>query len=312
MKHSIHSACVIALLLTLATVSTAQLKKPTLMLLPSDNWCNNRYYTQKVTQDGNSQIFPDYKRAFREDEELGMVINQIGGLMTEMGYSLTDAEQAVKSLTTSKAENSVIMSSASGAFLMQSPLDMMMQRIKSDIIIYLNWTIRQDVVNYSLEAVDAYTNKRIATASESHKRTKEPVPMQLQKLTKKHVKQFDQQMIAFYDNILQNGREISVEIKVWDNSAENLESTFNGEELLQYIIKWFAENTVSGNFNLSSATENNALFEQVFIPATKDKTALDARGFSVGLQKYLTKEFDIESKIITKGLGKVLIILGEK
>lgn len=312
MKNGILSALVTALLLTLATISTAQVKKPTLMLLPSDNWCNNRYYTQKVTQDGNTQVFPDYKRAFREDEELGMVINQIGGLMTEMGYSLIDAEQAVKNLATSKAENNVIMSSASGAFLMQSPLDMMMQRIKSDIIIYLNWTVRQEVVNYSLEAVDAYTNKRIATASESHKRTKEPVPMQLQKLTKKHVKQFDQQMTSFYDKILQNGREISVEIKVWDNATDNLESTFNGDELLQYIIRWFAENTVSGNFNLSLATENNALFEQVYIPATKDKTALDARGFAVGLQKYLTKEFDIESKIITKGLGKVLIILGEK
>jgi hypothetical protein len=74
------------------------------------------------------------------------------------------------------------------------------------------------------------------------------------------------------------------------------------------------KNTVDGQFNMSDATENFIQFEQVRIP-TEDKNgnAMDAREFGRELQKYLGKApFNITAKLMIRGLGEAILVLGEK
>lgn len=74
------------------------------------------------------------------------------------------------------------------------------------------------------------------------------------------------------------------------------------------------ENTVNEQFNLSDATENFAMFEQVKIPL-KDNVGLnmDARSFIRNLQKHLNNSpFNITSKLMMRGLGEAILVLGEK
>lgn len=78
-------------------ISADDAKKPTIMLLPSDNWCVQRYFTQTFDNQGTIEKIPNYKRAFTEDTELPPVISKIGGVLTGMGYSLKDAEMEIKS-----------------------------------------------------------------------------------------------------------------------------------------------------------------------------------------------------------------------
>ena len=75
-----------------------------------------------------------------------------------------------------------------------------------------------------------------------------------------------------------------------------------------------ADNTVQGRYNLSDATETTMRFEQVRIPLYDDKgRAVDARSYARNLRKYLRDEpYEIESKLLTRGLGEVVLILGEK
>ena len=40
------------------------------MILPSDNWCTQRYFTQPFDNQGSTVKVPDYQRAFTEDIEL--------------------------------------------------------------------------------------------------------------------------------------------------------------------------------------------------------------------------------------------------
>ena len=111
-----------------------------------------------------------------------------------------------------------------------------------------------------------------------------------------------------------DGREIILTVRSWDNWDNDLESEFGGEELLTQIQYWLQENTVKEQFNLSDASENFAQFEQVHIPL-KDKRGLnmDARSFARELQKYLAKSpFNIPSKLMIRGLGEAIIVLGEK
>ena len=75
-----------------------------------------------------------------------------------------------------------------------------------------------------------------------------------------------------------------------------------------------AKNTVSGRYNMTDATQNIIKFEQVRIPMYDDKErAIDARGFAKELRKFLKADpYLIESKLMTRGLGEAIIVLGEK
>ena len=293
-------------------------KKPTVMLLPSDNWCNQRYFMTSFSDQGSTVKVPDYQKAFVEDTELPQVISKIGGILTGLGYSLKDAEQAIKSLNIRTAEDNVTSSKASGAALAETPLDVLKRRVKSDVIIQIWWKLNRDgegrSASFTIEAFDSYTNKRIATSTGTTKESDEPVPVLLEEAVKDNIKPFDKQMDDWYADQQRNGREITLTVRCWDNWENDLESEYDGEELTDCIQNWLQGNTVNGAFNLSDGSETFALFEQVRIPLFNDKgRETDARMFATELRKYLQKPpFGITSKVMVRGLGEAIIVLGEK
>lgn len=294
----------------------AQEKKPTLMILPSDNWCAQRYFTTTYENQGVSVVVPDYPTAFREDTELGGVVSKVGELLTGLGYSLKDCEQEFKAMQSRIAEDNVTMSS-SGATLVESPLDMLKRRTKSDIIIQLGWQVNKaqngHSVTFTLEAFDAYTGKRIATASGTGDASEEIVPKLLENAVSQKIGDFDLQMTRYYADLQANGREIVMTVRCWDSWGNNLETEYGNEELLDCIQNWLSENTVNGAFNLTDATETMAQFEQVRIPFFDEKSrAMDARAFATQLRKYLLQQYQITAKVMVRGLGEANIILGEK
>ena len=75
-------------LLILSVISVfAQPKKPTLMILPSDNWCEQRYFMTTFDNQGTQQKVPNYKQAFQEDTELGQVISKLNSLFIKKIFS---------------------------------------------------------------------------------------------------------------------------------------------------------------------------------------------------------------------------------
>lgn len=309
---------IICYLLILISVASFAQKKPTIMILPSDNWCTQRYFMTNYDNQGVSVSVPNYQQAFQEDTELGPVISKVGELLTGLGYSLKDAEMELKALSAREAEDNVTFSKTSGAELSESPLDILKRRAKADIIIQLGWSLNrvgsQRSVTFTLEAFDAYTSKRIATSSGTGDPMTGEVPYILQKAVESNIKPFDKQMVTWYKNMNKHGCEIILTIRVWDNWDEDLESEYGDDELLTHIEDWVRANTVNGQYNLSDATENFAQFEQVRIPL-KDGNGrdMDARAFARELQKHLGKQpFDITSKLMMRGLGEAILVLGEK
>jgi hypothetical protein len=101
----------------------AQAKKPTLMILPSDNWCEQRFFMTEFDNQGTKQKVPNYKQAFQEDTEIGQVISKIGSLMIDRGFPLKDAEQEIKAIEARSAEDNMLVSTTSGSAISESPLD---------------------------------------------------------------------------------------------------------------------------------------------------------------------------------------------
>ncbi|MBU6325892.1 MAG: hypothetical protein KJS92_10420, partial [Bacteroidetes bacterium] len=81
-----------------------------------------------------------------------------------------------------------------------------------------------------------------------------------------------------------------------------------------HIQDWLRANTVKGRFNITDASENIIRCEQVRMPLYDSSgNALDARQFAKGLQKMLKGEpIKIPVKLMTRGLGEAILVLGEQ
>lgn len=297
----------------------AQAKKPTLMILPSDNWCEQRYFITEFNNQGAKQKVPNYKQAFQEDTEIGQVISKIGSLMIDRGFPLKDAEQELKAIESRNAEDNMTTSAASGSAIAESPLDKLKNKAKADIIIQIWWKVNKTEqgksVSFILEAFDAYTSKRIASSTGNGiPNNTDIVPVLLQNAILANIDPFATQLQSHFDDMFINGREIRLTIKKWDRWDKDLETEINGDEIRNHIYNWLEKNSVKGRFNESNSTENRIDYEQVRIPLYDDRNrALDSRQFAVNLQKYLkAAPFNFEVKLMTRGLGEAILVLGEK
>jgi len=296
-----------------------QAKKPTLMILPSDNWCNQRYFMIEFNNQGTKQKVPDYKLAFQEDTEIGQVISKIGALMIDRGFPLKDAEQELKNIEMRNAEDNMTSSNTAGFSISESPLDVLKKRAKADIIVQIWWKVNKTAegksVSFILEAFDAYSSKRIASSSgNGDPSNDEIVPELLQQAVLANIDPFVNQLQSHFTDMFTNGREIILTIKKWNSWDKTLEDEVDGKEIIDHINDWMQKNTVQGKFSMTDATENMIRFEQVRILLyDKNNQALDARQFVKDLQKYLkSSPFNFEVKLMTRGLGEAILVLGEK
>ena len=302
----------------ISAVTFGQAKKPTIMVVPSDNWCISNGYVMEFDNQGTKVKIPNYKQAFQENADLNVVISAINGMMAERGFPLKNMESAIKSLESESAEHSML-TSKSGSELAYSPVDALKRVAKADIIMQLTWTVNttgpKKSITFNLQGLDSYTDKQIATAVGTGAPSfSAELPVLLQEAVTAHIDNFNATLMKHFEDMFENGREIIIRIKKFDSWSEDLETEYDGKELGEIIEEWMAANSVKGRFNTTDATENMMLFEQVRIPLFNEKgNASDARDFAKGLSKYLkAAPFEITNKLMMKGLGQAVIVLGEK
>lgn len=302
----------------LSALAFGQAKKPTIMVVPSDNWCITNGFFLEFDNQGTKVKIPDYKRAFQENSDLNLVISSLNDMMSERGFPLKNMESAIKTLEAEAAENNML-TSKSGAGVSESPVDALKRVAKADIIMQLTWTVNttgpKKSITFNLQGLDSYTDKQIAGAQGTGAPSfSAEIAVLLQEAVTTHIDNFNSKLQLHFEDMFANGREIIIRIKKFDSWSEDLESEFDGKELSAVIEDWMAANTVKGRFNTTDATENMMLFEQVRIPMFDDSgKAIDARGFAKNLQKFLKSEpYLITNKLMMKGLGQAVIVLGEK
>jgi hypothetical protein len=305
------------LLLGAVATATAQAKKPTLMVVPSDNWCYQNGFILEYDNQGKLVKTPDYKRALQENSDLLLVISKINQLMTDRGFPLKNLESSLKTLESEAAEDNMSQSK-SGGEVSESPTDKLKKVAKADIWMQLTWTVNEmgpkRSITFNLQGLDAYTDKQVAGASGTGPQSQTPeLAILLEEAVLSQLDLFNGQLQKHFDDLFANGREVMLRIKKWDSFSGDLESEYGGEELSTQIENWVSANTVGGRFSLSDATENMMLFEQVRIPLyDATNKAVDTRGWAKGLQKHLKEAYQIEAKLVMKGLGQATIIVGEK
>lgn len=311
---------IIALFTMCIATAFGQAKKPKLMVVPSDTWCKQHNFTKTFDNQGTEEVIPDYQKALSTDKDLNNVISKINILMADRGFPLQDMQQSLKSINNISAEDRLLTSRTSGATIAESPLDRLRRTAKADILLEVDWTISEvgpkKTVTYNLKGLDAYSNKQVAGAQGTGAPSfSAEVPVLLEEAVQDNMDNFTAQLQAHFDDMMANGREVVIDVRVFDNgSGLTLEEEFNGTELSEIIDDWMAENTVSHRFSKADATENYINYDQVRIPLYKaNGMPQDTNDFTRTLAKFLRNApYNIPCKVINRGLGRCLIVLGEK
>ena len=298
----------------------SQAKKPSLMIVPADDWCLKNNYTSTFNNQGLKQVISDYNQAILNSELIN-VITKVNGLMAERGFPMKDLGASLKSLQNQSAEDAMLMSKE-GAEINETPIDKLKAVAKADIIMQIYWEVNdlgfEKSVTFRLRAIDAYTDKQIASASGTGNPAMSGQPAVLiEEAILDHIDNFNSALQNHFDDMFENGREVVIRIKTWDTWDYDLETEEFGDEELGILIEdWISDNTLKGRFSTADATETMMVFEQVRIPLFYERNgqqrALDCRRWTKGLKKYLSSEFEIDSKLMMKGLGQAQLIIGGK
>ncbi|MDY3070330.1 MAG: DUF6175 family protein [Parabacteroides sp.] len=318
---------IIMMVLGLMSDAIGQAKKPTLMVVPSDSWCQRNHYMTSFSDETGTVIqVPDYQKAVSYNDHLRLVISEMARIMAERGFPLKDLEQNLKSLKQEDAERSLLQSKTSGSFIQESPTDKLKRTAKADIILDLDFDIKkhgpQRYITFNLRANDAYSNKIITSVSGEGKPSFSiTTGILLEEAVLNYMDAFNASLMGYFDDMAKNGREIKLNILLWEGAPFDLEEEFDylGETLMlsDIIDFWMDDNCVKGRYSRINGSDSEIRYEQVRIPlyqtlAGKER-AIDARRFISGLNNILKKEpFNITSKIYERGLGEVWLIIGEQ
>ena len=294
-------------------------KNPKIMVIPADNWCQEQGFWKAYENQGEIKGTPNYEQAFQESRELMLAISKINNLMADRGFPLADMAQSIKNNNRRTARNSLTTSKNTGSSLSVSPLDELNRQAKADIFIEVDFGVNnigpKHSLTYNLRALDAYTGKQIAGAegTGSPAYTTE-IPILLEEAVVGHMDNFVSRLQAYFDDCIENGREVVIELGIFDDaSGIDFETEYNGEELSEIIEKWIADNSINHKYLTSEKTESILLYEDVRIPLLKkDGNPQDAGGFANELRKFLQSKYGIKTKNNSPSLGYAQIIIGDK
>ena len=298
----------------------AQAKKPELMVVPSLPWCSEKGYVLEKVSEMGTETLPDYKKALAQDKDLMNVISKIGILMADKGFPLKDLSATIKNMDMINAQNAMTLSKNSGAALAESALDVLKRTAKCDIILEADWTVNtvgpKKSITYNLRGLDAYTNMQIAGAQGTGTSSfTAEVPVLIEEAVLANMDNFASQLQNHFDNLFENGREVAIDVNVFDNGqGVDLEKEYGDMELIDVIEEWLEKNCVKGRFSKTEGSENFAMFNQVRIPMMNENgKAIDAEDFVKELRKELRKDpYNLTCKVVPRGLGRCQLIIGEK
>lgn len=316
----------ILLSFVLVALTFGQAKKPKIMVVPSDVWCNQFEYMQKFDNQGTEVLVPDYNKALQTNSELSLVISKINTMFVDRGFQAVDLAGSLKKLETDAAYNTM-NSSEFGSGIAESPIDVLNRAAKADIIIQINWKLNQTgpkkSITFDMKGLDAYTMKQIAGAQGTGTPSfTAELDVLLQEAVIAQFGNFTDQLQMHFDNIFEMGREGSVVVQVWEDSMDNLDTEYDLKgrtaELKTILNRFYMpRNTVEGRFSLDYASANEAKFSQVRIPLEGDDgwggtISMDFFMYGENLAQFLKENFGIVSRVQPRGLGEVYIIIGSK
>lgn len=290
----------------------AQMMKPSVMVIPSDKWCQSNGF---MVKSGDTE-FPDYKQALISHNDLLNVISKINIIMSDRGFPLENLETALKNLKTENVERA-LYTDKEGNSIVSNALDELYRAASADIILQLTWNVNKvgpkNSITFNLQAIDSYTSKQVAGAEGTGSPSfSAAIPVLLEEAVLSHMDTFCSRLMRHFTDMKENGREISLDVCLSDGADCDFATEYDDYELAEVITGMVAKESVNHSFSRGPATETLLQYKSVRIPvADENGIPMDAYAFGRKLSRALKKSpYELTTKVVAKGLGKTVLIIG--
>lgn len=289
---------------------------PTIMLLPADQTLQNFGSLSNTTVDGKEFVVRDYKKYLTADDRFRRIASTVQGSFNADNYPMQDFEQTLKQLDTRSATDMA-------DDLQQDAKTLLLQTANPDIILELNYYLLgennkpgltrkkksdEKVVSYTLSAIDAYTNKVVATVSESNLKGTSTTEI-IQKSLQSQLPNLKNDIVKYFSDLQTRGREVTLRVVVAKGSNQKLsDENVEGDTYADYIIDYVKRHTVKGAYKLQTNTDNELYLVNVRIPMiNEDGTQYGVYDFTRDLNKAMRKDLGVKTSNKSQGLGEIVL-----
>lgn len=290
--------------------------RPTIMVIPGDQTLQNFKCLKTERANGREYTLRDYKSYLLKDDRAKRIISTIQDEFNKQNFPLNDFEQTLKQLDTQEATDM-----ADG--FEKDAKTQLLTVAQPDIILELSYDTSRDKIsmtshNYShrgeknisftLNALDAYTNKVVATMTASNIKG-ESTTEAIQASIKDQMPKFQEDITKYFSDILTRGRDITVRIAVAkDCNVKLTDESIEGDTYADWIIDYMKAHTIKGAHKLQRNTNSELYFVNCRIKLLReDGTQYGVYDWTRDLQKNLRKNLGLKCTNKAQGLGEVLI-----
>lgn len=285
--------------------------KPEIMIIPGDQTLK-RFH---AIESGNGGVTRDFQKYLLADRDARSVFSIIQGEFQNQNFPLNDLEQTLKQLDTRGATDI-----ADG--LAKDSKTILMETAQPDIILELDYGTKGDdnVLRHSnghdtraaftLNAIDAYTNKVVATVTTPPVEGESKAEIVKKELVKR-LPDFMEDIQEYFSDLLTRGREVTVRVNVDEGSNISLaDVSAEGDTYSDYIVDYIKKHTVKGAYKLQSNTDNALVFTGVRIKLlNSDGTQYGVYDWTRDLARAMRKDLGVKVQNRAQGLGEVVLTL---
>lgn len=296
------------------SVNVSQTQKPNMLVLPSDQLLQEFGALKNQTELGKKLQIRDYNKYMLADENAKFMITSIQSAFIEFGYPLNDMEQTLKSINDQEMLDDV-------TGIKKDARTILLTNAKPDIILELDYKLstdrstsdRQKSLTYTLKAIDAFSNKVVATIQGTGVKNEENNTAAgiMESALKSNNKEFTKQIDSYFNDIIENGRDITVRVTIDEGEPFQMsDECVTGDTYTDYLLDYMKANTLGGAYNMQRQTDTEMYFTNVRIKTLDDNNAqYSAYDFARELTKALNKECGVKAKNISQGLGDATITI---
>lgn len=290
---------------------------PQIMVIPGDQTLQNFKCLKTERVSGRDYILRDYRNYMLKDDRARRIISAIQDAFNSQNYPLNDFEQTLKQLDTQEATDM-----ADG--LDKDAKTMLLTVAQPDIIIELNYDTSRDKmsltshnygkgeknISFTLNALDAYTNKVVATMTASNIKG-ESTTEAIQAEISKNMPQFQSDIQKYFSDILSRGRDVTVRIAVAKGCNVDLsDESIEGDTYADWIVDFIKTHTVKGAYKLQRNTDKELYFVNCRIRLlNEDGTQYGVYDWTRDLAKNLSKNLGLKVTNKAQGLGEILLVV---
>lgn len=286
-----------------------QADMPTIIVFPDDTWMSDHGYMNTFSNDGETEYMPRYSDAFVQNRELKTAIQAVQKVLEERGFQHEDLENLLKGMKEERAEE--MANAADGDAADKGAMDELMQQARPDIRVDLDYAVKpmgpRKYIQFRLKAVDAYCRDQVASCEGSVEGTSDPVDLALRKVVAGKIDEFCEQVINYFKDLRDNGRQITVIFRAAEGSGIDFlrdeigedEDTFN-----DFLHQWIRKHAVNRAGKKGRQTKKMCEFKNVRIPFFDEEgDPTDPETWAKGVRKAFKAE---TGRKVAKGQGNTL------